>query len=162
MTLYIASTSGETPDITIMPTTKEHVRELIETIREDDKREIESYGFSCAKGLWRSYKQGFNNKTALIDGKVCAIWGVGGTLMGYTGQPWLLTSSEVYKISPVKFARIYKREVNNMLKIFPSLVNYVADDYPQAIRLLSLCGFKIGERQMLGKGWYRKFSQEAA
>lgn len=145
-------------DVTIIPTTDSHIRELSRNIRDDDKREIEAYGFSCAKGLWRSYKEGLGNRTALINGRVAACWGVGGIYMGAIGQPWLLTSYEVYKISPLRFARIYQKEVKSMLQIFPYLVNYVLADYDEAIRLLSIIGFEIAEPIKMGNGLYRKFS----
>lgn len=145
------------PEIVIVPTTTAHIRELGQTIREKDRREIENYGFTCAKGLWRSYKQGIGNCTALIDGKVAACWGCCGTYLGDTGQPWLLTSNEVHKISALRFAKIYQREVYNMLKLFPYLVNWVDADYDKAVRLLSIIGFKISEPEKLGNGMYRKF-----
>lgn len=145
--------------VEIVPATAAHARELKDTLREKDRHEIEAYGFSCAKGLWRGYKYGLRNRTALIDGKVGAMWGVGGVYMGSVGQPWLLTSPEVYKISPLRFARIYQKEVLHMLELFPRLENYVCADYPAAIRLLSITGFEIGQTVKVGNGFYRKFSR---
>lgn len=157
MTDIVASS----PEIVIVPTLPEHIRELRETIRDGDRAEIESFGFSCAKGLWRSYKNGMFNQTALIEGKVVAVWGCGGSYLGETGQPWLMTSYEVYRISPLRFARIYQREVYKMLEMFPYLVNFVAADYPEAIRLLRIVGFEIGAPEKVGKGMYRKFEMRA-
>lgn len=153
----------ETPkvEVEITPTTAVHIRELTETIREGDKKEITSYGYTCAKGLWRSYKRGLSNKTALIEGRVAAVWGVGGAYLGEEGAPWLLTSCEVKKISPLRFARIYQREVKEMLKLFPKLANYVDANYPEAIRLLQIVGFEVGEPMKYGRGIYRPFSMEA-
>lgn len=150
------------PEIVIVDTKPEHVRELRETIREADRREIESYGFTCAKGLWRSYKNSLVNKTALIEGEVAAVWGCGGTFIGETGQPWLLTSHAIKKISPLKFARAYKREVNEMINMFPKLENYCAAEYHEALRLLDIAGFTIGEPEQMGKGMFRKFTLERA
>lgn len=147
-------------EIYIMKTTREHIMELRDTIRPLDKQEIESYGYSCARGLWRSFKRSLITKTGLIDGKVGAIWGCGGTLLGDVGQPWLLTSCEVYKISPRKFVKIYRYEVEEMLNDFPKLENYVSDGYDESIRLLKMVGFTIGEPQPFGRGVFRKFSIE--
>ncbi len=152
---------SETILIEIVPTTAAHIRELQRTLRDADRKEIEIYGFSSAKGLWRSYKEGLMNKTALFDGKVAAIWGCAGTYMGTTGQPWLLTSYEIEKISPLLFARLYQKEVYKMLELFPHLVNFVAADYEKAVRLLSIIGFKIGEIEKVGQGMYRKFEMRA-
>lgn len=145
------------PQVVIVPTTAAHIRELSRTIRAKDKAEIENYGFTHTKGLWRSFKQGMFNRTALIDGKVAACWGVVGTYLGSTAQPYLLTSDEVYKISSLKFARIYQREVYEMLSMFPYLVNWVDASYEQAVRLLSIVGFDIGEPEKMGGGMFRKF-----
>lgn len=150
------------PEVVIVPTVPEHIRELRETIREADRREIESFGFTCAKGLWRSYKHGLMNRTGLIDGKVGAVWGVGGTYMGEVGQPWLMTSHEVHKISALRFARIYQIEVRKMLQYFPILMNYVDANYPEAIRLLGIAGFEVGEPEEMGRGLYRKFEMRIA
>lgn len=148
------------PEVIIVPTTAAHMRELKNTIREKDKAEIEHYGFSYTKGLWRSYKHGMNNQTALIDGHVAAVWGVGGCYISETGAPWLMTSKYVDLISPLKFTRIYQREVVQMLQMFSRLENYVDASYEEAIRLLSIIGFDIGEPQKMGSGIYRKFTME--
>ena len=142
----------------IVETTKQHVYELIDNLRELDRAEIEGMGFSCERALWRSYKKGLFNKTALLNGKVLAIWGVGGTMLGEIGVPWLLTSNEYNKISPMKFARIYRKEVAKMLELFPVLVNYVDASYNQAVRLLEISGFKLHDPEFFKSGkMYRKF-----
>lgn len=148
------------PEVVICPATAGHIRELARTLREKDRAEIESYGFSCAKGLWRSFRRGAFNKTALIDNAVAASWGCGGELMGTVGIPWLLTTPKVYRVSPLRFARLYQNEVRAMLNLFPRLENYVAVDYEEAIRLLSVVGFTIGEPERYGNGMFRKFSME--
>lgn len=158
--LRVASVSDaiiSRPEVTIILASAAHIRELRETIRDGDRKEIESFGFTSAKGLWKSYKNGLMNQTGLIDGKVAAVWGVGGVYLGDVGQPWLLTSPEVYKISPLRFARIYQKEVIKMLELFPRLMNYVAADYPEAIRLLSIVGFQLAEPEKIGRGMFRKF-----
>lgn len=147
--------------IEIVQTTSEHIHILARTIREDDKKEIEAYGFSCMKGLWRSYKNGTIDNTVLVDGKVAACFGCGGSFLGMTGRPWFLTSYEVDRISPITFYRIYKSEVGKMLDLFPILCNYVWADHVKAVRLLSLVGFSIGEPEKFGNGIFRKFEMRA-
>lgn len=150
------------PRVQIVPATKAHIQELIKTLREDDRREIEDHGgFTCAKGLWRSYRRGFMNQTAMVDGEVAAIWGVGGELLSDIGQPWLLTSHAIEKVSPLRFAKTYAREVRRMLAMFPVLINYVAADYEKAIRLLRIAGFEISAPERFGNGMYRKFEKRA-
>lgn len=148
------------PEVVILDTLPEHVRDLKDTIREADKREIEGFGYSYQKGIWRSFTTGLTSKTALIDGEVAAIWGVGGTFLGDTGIPWLLTSDEVYKISPLKFTRIYQKEVYKMLHLFPRLENFCAAEYTEALRLLEICGFTLGQPEKIEKSMYVKFTLE--
>lgn len=146
-------------NIEIIPTERRHLWELAENLRENDEKEIMGFGFSNRRVLWQSYRQSIFSRTALIDGKVAAIWGVGGVLMGDTGRPWLLTSPESLKVSPLRFARIYRREVQKMLKLFPNLENFVDSTYNQAVRLLEIVGFKLDEPQPIGKtgAMFRRF-----
>lgn len=136
--------------IQIVDTTPAHIREIADHLRFDDKREIEAFGFPTNRALWRSFKDSILRKTGLIDGKVAAIWGVGGVPMGGEGRPWLMTSDVVERVSPLRFARIYQEEVLKMLGIFPKLVNYVDLRYIKAVRLLDIIGFKISDPEPSG------------
>jgi len=147
-----------TAEVVIVPTTPFHICELANTMREKDKQEMENYGVHPSEGLWYSYKNGLGNMTAIIDGEVAAIWGVGGSYLGDVGSPWLLTSSAIHKISPLRFARYYQKEVLKMLDIFERLENYVDSSYEGAVRLLSIVGFTIGESEKIGNGLFSKFS----
>lgn len=152
----------KTPEIEILTTTPVHLRMLAEVLRPEDRQEILAFGASPEKGLWRSYRSSVLRKTAFVDGQIAAIWGLRGKFMGSTGQPWLLTSHAVHKISPLKFTRIYQQEVKQMLDLFPKLMNVVDASYISAIRLLDIVGFKIHEPEPWGtKGeLYRKFEIE--
>lgn len=149
--------------ISIVPSTASHVRELAEQLRPKDRREIEIYGFPTNKALWRSFKGSFMRHTAFIDGKIAAMWGVAGAPMGQVGQPFLMTTNAVYEVSPLKFARVYQHEVLRMLNVFPVLMNYVDAQYEEAIRLLDIVGFELGEPEPLGpnQGLFRKFEMRA-
>jgi len=146
-------------NLEIIPTTRAHIYELIDTIRDDDKREIEAWGCTCARGIWTSYKASLVTKTALIDGKVAGVWGLGGTALGFTGRPWFLSTPEIYKISPLQVAKIYRREALKMFDIFSRLENYVDANYPEAIRLMKIAGFSIEEPKPIGynKAMFCKF-----
>lgn len=129
--------------LNILETMPEHIRELAGSLRQEDQQEIEVTGFLPNKVLWRSYKSSILRRTALIDGGVAAVWGVAGTPLGDEGEPWLMTSPLVERVSPLKFARIYQEQVYKMLEIFPYLVNYVDSRYTKAMRLLDIIGFHI-------------------
>ncbi len=137
--------------VTIVPTTAEHILHIRDNLREDDRREVEGLGLTARQALWRSFKRSVYTRTAIIDGEPVAAWGVAGSLLGLTGQPWLLTTEGVKKVSPLKFARIYQLELKEMLKIYPKMSNFVLSDYCEAVRLLEIVGFKLGESLPLGK-----------
>lgn len=147
------------PVIKIVDTTPAHVRTLAQTLRPQDRHEIEVYGFPTNKALWRSFKGSILRRTALIDGEVAAIWGVGGVPLSNEGQPFLMTSDAVDRISPLRFVRIYQNEVLKMLQLFPRLVNYVDAAYDKAVRLLDIVGFRIGDPEPIGPNGalFRKF-----
>ena len=146
--------------VVIVPTIASHISSIKTDLRPKDQAEILRFGISIQHALWRSYRQSVLRKTALIDGRVAAVWGVCGTFMGEVGIPWLMTTPAVKKVSPLKFARIYQSEVLDMLKIFPSLVNYVDSEYTSAIRLLDIIGFDIDDPEPFGRNnaKYRRFS----
>ena len=88
------------------------VRELSKRMREQDKQEAIALGYQPHKALYYSFKHGLYRITALIDGEVAAMWGVGGSPMGLVGQPYLITSNLIYKLSSVReFINIYKQDI---------------------------------------------------
>jgi hypothetical protein len=151
------------PTVTIIPSTPEHVRLLGRSMREADAREITCLGLLPHRALWRSYRAALLRKTAFVDGEIAAMWGTGGCVLGRTGRPWLLTGPACEKVTPLTFARIYRREVEGMLKLFPILVNYVHAEYSGAMRLLRLTGFTLHEPEPIGPGGalFRKFEMRA-
>lgn len=163
--IYVATSEDlETyrPEIVIIPTLPQHLRELVAVLRPEDEREILTFGVSPERALWRSYRGSVMRETIYIDGEIAAIYGLGSTFMGVLGTPWLLTSPQVRKVSSLKFARIYQQKVKEMLKIYSKLNNIVDAEYTAAIRLLEIVGFKLGARESIGnKGrMFRRFDME--
>ncbi len=153
----------KTINISILQTIPQHLRELAKNLRKEDAAEILALGISPEKALWRSYKNSVYRKTAIINGKVAACWGVCGQMFGSYGIVWLLTSDAVKEISPLKFARLYQKEVNTMLQIFPEMGNYVDSRYSSAIRLLEIVGFNVNkQKERVGESGelFRKFKIE--
>lgn len=148
-------------DIEIRSSVKEDINKLSPFIRYRDRQEFAAVGYKPKEALYYSYKHGLYRQTGLMNGRVVACWGVTGAPMGLVGQPYLITGNLINKLSPLIFARLYKKEVETMLKIFPVLENYVDARYEGAIRLLKLAGFEIGEPVELGlnKSMFCKFSK---
>lgn len=152
------------PVIEIVPAIDAHVRELSKCLREEDAAEITCFDKEPHKMLWRGFKNSILKRTAIVDGKVAAMWGVGGVPMTETGTPWLMTSYACERISPLRFVRIYQEEVKRMLQAFPCLVNFVSANYTKSVRLLENVGFVLEEPVPLGphNTLFRKFTMKRA
>lgn len=147
--------------IEIIPTTISHVYELSRNLRDDDRSEITCFGKDPRKSIRHNYHASLWNKTGLIDGRVAAIWGLGGGRLGHIGMPWLLTTN-IVEYYPLPFVIIYRREVKKMLEWFPRLENYVLSSYEKSVRLLGLAGFQLDDPMPVGPHnvLYRKFWKE--
>lgn len=147
------------PEILIVDAQPSHVAFLRQNLRQDDANEILRLGVSIEKALWRSYRNSVYRKSIFVNGRIAAMCGVYGSMLSDSGIVWLLTSNEVYRVSPLKFTRIYQEHVEEMLKVFDKLENYVDNEYTSAIRMLDIVGFNIGEPEPLGsmQKLYRKF-----
>lgn len=148
------------PQVDIVQSDLSHVRELSKSLRDGDQIEAISLGLAPHKALYYSYKQGLYRRTGLVDGKVAAMWGVAGTLLGLVGQPYLATGREVEKISPIRFARIYKKQTHIINQIFPILENYVDASYLGAVGMLRLAGFELSEPIQMLNGTFCRFSRK--
>lgn len=143
--------------INIVPTEKEHGSYILETLRPEDRKEIESAGNTPERAIFLTLKCAIYSKTALVYDKPAAIWGIAGNVLSDTGVPFLLTGTEVYKVSPMAFSRIYLRELSEMKQYFPRLENYVDSTYTGAVKMLKIAGFSLDEPFKAGDGSYQKF-----
>jgi hypothetical protein len=150
----------QSPSVNIVETIPSHIAYLKTNLRAEDEAEILRFGVTVPHALWHSYKYSLIRKTALIDGVIAACWGIHGGLLGSKAQPWLLTTSTVRKVSPLKFVQIYQKEVAEMLKIFQRLENMVDSEYTAAVRLLEIIGFTVEKPEKINNGMYRKFWME--
>lgn len=149
------------PEITIVETRPEHIRMMAESMHERTSSTALRIGVSPRKALWRSYKQSIICRTAFINGKIAAVWGLAGTLMGETGYPWLVMAP-VADDYPFKVAFIYRQELKRMQGMFPVLEDFVDETHDKAIRLLELMGFTIGtERIQAGEVVLRRAERVA-
>ena len=131
------------------------IQQLVLTFREKDRIEVNKLGYSPRQALLWSYRNSFIRRTGLVDGRVAAMWGVAGQLTSIVGTPWFLTGTEFEKASPLKMVKLYKREVQDLLQLFPGLENRVDSEYPEAIKLLELVGFTVEDKT--DKDGFKKF-----
>lgn len=128
----------------VVLTDRAHVASLGGNLRAADLSEVEAAGMTGQRALWRSYRAAYYSATALVDGEVAAIWGVGGSPLSRVGRPWLLTSPVVER---ARFAMLHvgRAEVGKMLAIYPEMRGFVDSRYKGALRLLQRLGFDLSE-----------------
>lgn len=147
--------------IEIIPSVFSHAYDLSLTLREKDKQEIEAFGMNPRRTLFNCFRKSCYRKTGLINGNVAAMWGVFGTPLSSDGQPWLLTGTLVETISPLRFAKIYRKEVHLMSQMFPVLENYVDSNYEEAIKMLKLASFEVTDPVEINGNLFYKYSLRA-
>ncbi len=95
----------------------------------------------------------------LIDGEIACAWGVAReSILSSAGVIWLL-STAVMERAPVAVARRTRRELQELLKVYPELGNYVDSEYEKCVRWLEWLGFTLEPPEPLGirGGMFRKF-----
>jgi hypothetical protein len=145
--------------IEILPTTLAHLDYLGTRLRAGELHEIACLGSTPADALRRSYAGSIYARTGIADGRIAAVWGCGGSPLGGVGEPWLLTTPEVERI-PIRFVKVARQEVGQMLALFPVLSNYVSVQYRQACKLLEVIGFRLGDPVPIGSGLWHEFRME--
>lgn len=138
-----------------------HAEALGRNLRDGDALEGERLGIGALDGTRESFWLSSVARTALIDGRVAAMWGVV-PADGY-GRPWLLTAPPCLAVSPLRFARVYSEEAREMLHRFRKLENYVDAGYTGAVRLLQIAGFTLDEAKPYGMmgALFRRFEMVA-
>lgn len=125
-----------------------HLRTLARTLRREDAEEVMALGQRSWRVLLEAWRASAVRRTALVDGEVAACWGVCGPMTGGTGIPWLLTAPAIERVW-IDFAREARREVREMLEVYPDLENYVHAPYKRAVGFLKVLGFAIDEPKPL-------------
>lgn len=138
-------------EVTILPTTVEHIRMLVANLREDDRHEIDKWGVTPFKGIWRAYRESKSCHSCFIGDRIMAIGGLNGSVLGFVGNPWLMTSTLVDEYSLV-FASLYRKELKKMLKQYQVLQTWCDFSYTKSRKLMHIIGFKEREFLPNGKG----------
>ena len=131
------------------------VEKLSCSMRQKDRKEAEALGMSAEKALYLTFKHALLRRTAYLGDDIVAMWGVSGTPLSLVGRPYLVTSEVSYKIHPITFCKIYKKEVSSMNSLFPVLENYVDARYTEAVRLLKIVGFELSPQKINGNDFYK-------
>jgi hypothetical protein len=138
------------PKVQIVPAETAHVYALAANLRAGERMEAAALGIDPRRALRQCYRAATYVRTALVDGELAAMWGLGGAALADIGYPWLLTTAAVLRV-PISMAVIARQEVAAMLRIAPRLAGHVAADYGQAVRFLALLGFTLDPPAPFGR-----------
>jgi hypothetical protein len=97
-------------------------------------------GFNPREGLRRALIASSYCRTALIDGKPAAMWGVIGGLMAHSANVWLVLSDEAVRI-PRAVLREAKAELGHIMQDYVVVSATVLPDDAAAIRFALHLGF---------------------
>ena len=145
----------------IRPARRSDVDLLAPRLREIDQREARAIsGLPSAAALALSFKWSIRAWTAVIEGRVALMWGVGrlGGLLGFVGAPWLLASDILEQRSvALAFIRQSKPYARELERGFRRLENLVHAENRLAVRWLKWLGFNFAEtpERFNGENFYR-------
>lgn len=144
--------------ISIVPATLEHARIIGETLRPQDRAEIEAVGLEPEVEPTATLLASSISRSGVLDGRVAAMWGVVKIADGW-GKPWFLTGEAFCTVPPLRFARIYRGQVAEFLAQFSVLENWVDARYEESIRLLKMTGFSLDDPAPYGQfgALFRRF-----
>lgn len=134
---------------------------LAANLRAEDESEITGLGLDVRKSLRDSFRHGILRHTALVDGEIAAMWGLGGAMLSDEGAPWLMTTPLIERI-PLTLVKTSKTQVAEMLRQRQFLCNYVLATYRRACRFLEVLGFVLDPPVAMGPNHtpFRRFWME--
>lgn len=135
------------PEIIVIDTISAHIREMSSAMHAETAETARKLGMEPHKALWHSYRKSLICRSIFIDGKIAAIFGIGGVMLGEVGQPFLVMTPEVDEY-PMRVAFAYKRELRKMAEMFPVLEDYIDETNEKGIGMLKLMGFKISKNKI--------------
>ena len=124
------------------PTTPADLTNMLENMSPEDRDEANDYGIPVRRLLWKSYRNSLWRKSHFVNGELCAISAVSGTLLGGVGHPWICTTPVIERV-PLTYFREARREIETMLRIFPRLESMISAKNLKALKFFRLIGFVV-------------------
>lgn len=132
----------------VVETTLDHVEELSQTMRQEDRDEIWHLArLSPKEALLMSFEASTYSRTILLDGRVVAIFGCGRA--GEVGVPWLLASPLLLKIKK-SFLRECREFLEEMFTGYSVLTNVAWSKNTVHIQWLRWLGFEMSPGVPMG------------
>ena len=126
-------------ELIIRETIREDIDELKDNLRDQDKAEMEFMG---VESIENALLFGFETPesecyTVVFKGKVAAMFGVAPVETDETATIWMLSTNEVRKF-PKRFLKIAKEYVQESMKKYETLWNYIHPSNTLSLKLLEI------------------------
>ena len=133
---------------------------LAERMRATDRTAAEERGIAPRRLLWWNFRFSLFRHSAFVDGEIGAMWGVRGSALGGSGEPWLVGTAlmDRYPVTSVKMAL---DEIASMRAIWPRLGGLVVLSDARACRFAAFLGAAIAETEYRGGVATFEFAQKA-
>jgi hypothetical protein len=126
----------------IVPCRLSHIREIVRTMRAEDRAEFHMAGLDPKHRLYELHAMTAEPKAAVVDGEVAAVWGDAAAFLAPEGLMWMVTAPAVERV-PLAFFREAKKEIAGVLEHRRSLRSCIGGPYGRAIRFFTMLGFDV-------------------
>lgn len=129
--------------IDIIDATEEHVKTLVDNIREPDRVECEVLGGNIEHMIKYSVDKSISAKAFVVNGDLVCIFGIGKiNLLGGAAHPWMLATDDINKYW-FSFVRRSIEVVNKWKTEHKWMQNFVHVENDLSIKWLKWLGFKF-------------------
>jgi hypothetical protein len=101
---------------------------------------LQGFGFEPRQALHRAFVASHYCRTATVDEKPVAMWGVKGTLLGDTALVWLVLSDQIAAV-PRAVTREARAELSRIMENYREIAITVLPDDLAAVRFAVYLGF---------------------
>ena len=124
----------------IVPASIRHIRPMSRAMRAAACITLERFGQDPRRSLHRAFIASNYCRTALIDGKPVAMWGVVGALMSNVASVWLVIAQDIVGL-PLTIVREARNELAHAMANYHELTTTVLPDDEAAVRFALYLGF---------------------
>lgn len=137
----------------VIPAKIYHVALICDSIAPEIVRELEALSSEHYSLLIRKNIEGaMESWSVFYNDRILCIFGISSIdLLSDTGYPWLITSTEIKKHTKI-FLVGTKVVINEWMKQYSMLVQYIPSTFTAALRWLKWSGFKVGPGMNIGHG----------
>lgn len=133
----------------IVKASARHVRPMSKRMRVAGSIAMQNYGENPRSALHRVFVASTYCRTALIDDKPAAMWGVAGNLLSETAFVWLVLAEETGRM-PHAIVREARSELQRVMDNYSRIMMTVLPDDAPSVRFALHLGFRPMDGDFMG------------